>query len=110
MKMQLKLIKVLLNLTSHTVLRYGTVLGDRLQKLQIELLALSRVLHMTFHLISFSSSWNNLFVNRQKQKVILMFKTLNGQTPQYLQDMFDSRRGHYPLRNSNGKLFILNLN
>ena len=50
--------------------------------------------------------WNNLSVNRQKQKAIPMFKTLNGQTPQYLQDMFDSRRCQYSLRNCNGKLFI----
>ena len=39
-----------------------------------------------------------------------MYKTLNGQTPQYLHEiideMFTSRRCQYPLRNSNGKLFI----
>ncbi len=73
-----------------------------------EQLALSRVLHMTFHLISFIGQlkWNNLSVSRQKQKAILMFKTLNGQTPQYLENVFNFRRCQHSLRNSNGKLFI----
>mgnify|MGYP002804208665 CR=1 FL=1 len=34
-----------------------------------------------------------------------MFKTLNGQTPQYL-EMFSCRSWHYGLRNINRKLFI----
>ena len=50
--------------------------------------------------------WKNLSVNRLKQKAILMHKTLNGQTPQYLHEMFTSRRCQYPLWNSNGKLFL----
>ena len=39
-------------------------------------------------------------------KAIFMFKTLNGLTPQYLEEMFSSRIGHYTLRDSNRKLFI----
>ena len=35
-----------------------------------------------------------------------MYKTLNGQTPQYLHETFTPRRCRYPLRNSNSKLFI----
>ncbi len=70
-------------------------------------------------------SWFRSYLNDRKQRCFLngrlsssssiskgipqgsiMFKTLNGQTPQYLQDMFNSRRCQYSLRNSNGKLFI----
>ena len=29
-------------------------------------------------------NWNNLSVNRQKQKAVLMFKTLKGQTSQFV--------------------------
>ena len=50
--------------------------------------------------------WNSLSINRDKQKAIFMFKTLNGLTPQYLEEMFSSRIGHYTLRDSNRKLFI----
>ena len=39
--------------------------------------------------------WNSLSINRDKQKATFMFQTLNGLTPQYLEEMFSSRIGHY---------------
>ncbi len=51
--------------------------------------------------------WNRLSLNRQKQKAILTFKTLHGQTPQYLQQMFTPRSSPYFLRDSNGMQTIL---
>ena len=86
----------------------GHTLSDRLQKLQNRA---ARVITRSSYDISSNLlldqlKWNNLSVNRLKQKAILMYKTLNGQTPQYLNEMFTSRRCQYPLRNSNGKLFI----
>ena len=86
----------------------GHTLSDRLQKLQNRA---ARVITRSSYDISSNLlldqlKWNNLSVNRLKQKAILMYKTLNGQTPQYLHEMFSSRRCQYPLRNSNGKLFI----
>ena len=39
--------------------------------------------------------WNSLSINRNKQKAIFMFQTLNGLTSQYLEEMFSSRIGHY---------------
>ena len=35
-----------------------------------------------------------------------MFKTLNGQTPRYLEEMFEERSCRYSLRNTNGKLYV----
>ena len=86
----------------------GDTLSDRLQILQNRA---ARVITRSSYDISSNLlldqlKWNNLSVNRQKQKAILMFKTLSGQTPQYLHEMFASRRCQYSLRNSNGKLFI----
>ena len=86
----------------------GHTLSDRLQKLQNRA---ARVItcsscDISSNLLLDQLKWNNLSVNRLKQKAILMYKTLNGQTPQYLHEMFTSRRCQYPLRNYNGKLFI----
>ena len=89
----------------------GHTLSDRLQKLQNRA---ARVITRSSYDISSNLlldqlKWNNLSVNRLKQKAILMYKTLNGQTPQYLHEMFTSRKCQYSLSNSNGKLFIPNL-
>ena len=51
-----------------------------------------------------------LSIERQKRKAIVMFKTLNGQSPQYLGEMFSSRFWYYSIRNINRKLFIPKLN
>ena len=83
-------------------------LSDRLQKLQNRA---ARVITQSTYDISSRDlldelQWNSLSVNRDKQKAIFMFKTLNGLTPQYLEEMFSSRIGYYTLRDSNRKLFI----
>ena len=61
----------------------GDTLSDRLQILQNRA---ARVITRSSYDISSNLlldqlKWNNLSVNRQKQKAILMFKTLSGQTP-----------------------------
>ena len=86
----------------------GVTLSDRLRKLQNRA---ARVITRSTYDISSSQlldqlQWNTLSVNRHKQKAVVMFKTLNGQSPQYLQELFSSRNCQYSLRNSNGKLFI----
>ena len=86
----------------------GTTLSDRLQKLQNRA---ARVITRSTYDISSSYlldelQWNPLSIERQKKKAIVMFKTLNGQTPQYLEEMFSSRSWYYSLRNINRKLFI----
>ena len=86
----------------------GVTLSDRLQKLQNRA---ARVITQSTYDISSRDllselQWNSLSINRDKQKAIFIFKTLNGLTPQYLEEMFSSRIGHYTLRDSNKKLFI----
>ena len=86
----------------------GATLSDRLQKLQNRA---ARVITRSTYVISSSYlldelQWNPLFIECQKQKAIAMFKTLNGQTLQYLEEMFSSRSWYYSLRNINRKLFI----
>ena len=86
----------------------GVTLSDRLQKPQNRA---ARVITRSTYDISSSQlldqlQWNTLSVNRHKQKAVVMFKTLNGQSPQYLQELFSSRNCQYSLRHSNGKLFI----
>ena len=75
----------------------GVTLSDRLQKLQNRA---ARVITQSTYDISSRDlldelQWNSLSINRDKQKAIFMFKTLNGLTPQYLEEMFSSRIGHY---------------
>ena len=43
-------------------------------------------------------------MRREKLKAGLMFKTLNGNTPSYLQDMFSVRGTGYNIRNSDVRL------
>ena len=48
--------------------------------------------------------WDNLSLRRKKLKADLMFKTLKGNTPSYLQDMFSFRGTGYNIRNSEIRL------
>ena len=50
--------------------------------------------------------WDTLVTRRKKQKAILMYKSLNNLTPEYLHDMFVLRNSNYSLRNSD-KLLTL---
>ena len=49
-------------------------------------------------------NWDDLTTRRQKLKAILMFKTINGLTPAYLQNSFSTRSTQYNLRNVEAKL------
>ena len=42
-------------------------------------------------------NWDDLTIRRQKLKAILMFKTINGLTPAYLQNSFSTRSTQYNL-------------
>ena len=46
--------------------------------------------------------WDKLSLRRRKQKAIMMFKSLNGLAPVYLQDLFSER--HTDMRDSLRKL------
>lgn len=48
--------------------------------------------------------WDYLTTRRKKLKAILMFKTINGLSPVYLQDLFNIRSTMYNLRDSEIKL------
>ena len=48
--------------------------------------------------------WDNLSLRRKKHKSILMYKTINELTPEYLQNLFSFRSTNYNLRNAEMKL------
>ena len=48
--------------------------------------------------------WDKLSLRRRKQKAIMMFKSLNGLAPVYLQDLFSERHTDYDMRDSLRKL------
>ena len=48
--------------------------------------------------------WDKLSLRRRKQKVIMLFKSLNGLAPVYLQDLFSERNTEYDFRDSFRKL------
>ena len=48
--------------------------------------------------------WDNLSLRREKLKAGLMFKTLKGNVPPYLQNMFSVRGTSYNTRNSETRL------
>ena len=50
--------------------------------------------------------WDNLCTRRNKQKLKLMFKTLNDQSPEYLKGLFKPFSTDYGLRNSDNKLAL----
>ena len=81
-------------------------LSDKLQKLQNRAArAITRSNYdtsVTFLLNLLN--WDDLITRRQKLKAILMFKTINGFTPAYLQNLFSTRSTQYSLRNLETKL------
>ena len=48
--------------------------------------------------------WDNLSLRRKKHNSILMYKTINKLTPEYLQNLFSFRSTNYNLRNAEMKL------
>ena len=81
-------------------------LSDKLQKLQNRAArAITRSNYDTSASFLFNLlNWDDLITRRQKLKAKLMFKTTNGLTPVYLQNLFSTRSTQYNLRDSEAKL------
>ena len=83
-------------------------LADKLQKLQ------NRAIRVITNSDYYSSAtalrgelgWDNLCTRRKKQKLKLMFKTLNDQSPEYLKGLFMPFSTDYGLWNSDNKLAL----
>ena len=87
----------------------SVTLCDKLQKLQnraVRVITRSGYDVSAKHLISLRQ--NNLTKRRKKLKATLMFKTLNGLAPDYLQDLFAIRTTKYKVRNLEMKLNLPN--
>ena len=83
-------------------------LSDKLQKLQnraARIITKSPFDTSSDHLLS-TLDWERLFLRRKKQKALMMFKSMNGLPPEYLQSLFSQRRSVYNLRDSEGKLTL----
>ena len=55
------------------------------------------------HLLT-TLNWERLAIRRKKRKALMMYKTMNGHAPDYLQRLFTQYYSNYNLRNSEGKL------
>ena len=83
-------------------------LSDKLQKLQTRaarIITKSPFDASSDHLLS-TLDWERLFLRRKKQKTLMMFKSMNGLAPKYLQSLFSQRRSVYNLKDSEGKLTL----
>ena len=83
-------------------------LSDKLQKLQNRAARIITKLPLdtkSVHLLS-TLNWERLSITRKKQKALMMYKTMNGLTPEYLQRLFAQSYSNYNLRNSEGKLAL----
>lgn len=84
----------------------NVTLCDKLQKLQnraARVITKSSYDVSAHHLLT-SLRQDNLAKGRKKLKAILMFKILNGLSPDYLQDLFSIRTTKYNVRNLEMKL------
>ena len=86
----------------------GSQLSSKLQKLQNRA---ARVIAERSYETPSSNllqelNWHKLNINRKKHKAILMYKTLNGNMPHYLQEIFTPRVSFYDLRDMENKLFV----
>ena len=87
---------------------FSNELSDKLQKLQN---CAIRVMTKSDYYSSATAlrgklGWDNLCTRRKKQKMKLMFKTLNDQSPEYLKGLFKPFSTDYGLRNSDNKLAL----
>ena len=83
-------------------------LSDKLLKLQnrvARIITKSPFDMSSDHLLS-TLDWERLFLWRKKQKALMMFKSVNGLAPEYLQSLFSQRCSVYNLRDSEGKLTL----
>ena len=83
-------------------------LSDKLQKLQNR--AARVITKLPFdtnsnHLLT-TLNWERLSIRRKKRKALMMYKTMNGHAPDYLQRLFTQYYSNYNLRNSEGKLAL----
>ena len=83
-------------------------LADRVQKLQNRA---ARVIMRAGYETSSSSlreklHWDPLSVRRKKQKAAMMYKSLHGLAPAYLQNLFKARHTTHNLRDSQSKLSL----
>ena len=83
-------------------------LADKLQKLQNRAI---RVITKSGYYSSADTlrgklGWDDLCTRRKKQKLKLMFKTLNDQSPEYLKGLFKPFSTDYGLRNCDNKLVL----
>ena len=65
-------------------------LSDKLQKLQnraVRIITKSPFDTSSDHLL-FTLDWERLFLRQKKQKALMMFKSMNGLAPEYLQSLF----------------------
>ena len=79
-------------------------LSDKLQKLQNR--AARVITKSPFDTSSNTLDWERLFLRRKKQKALMVFKTMNGLAPDYLQSLFSEHHFVYNLRDSEGKLTL----
>ena len=82
--------------------------SDKLQKLQnrvARVITKSPFDTSSNHLLS-TLDWERLFLRRKEQKASMMFKTVNGLAPDYLQSLFSQCHSVYNLRVSEGKLTL----
>ena len=82
-------------------------LADKLQKLQNRAFrVITTDYYSSVTALRGKVGWDNLCTRRKKQKLNLMFKTLNDQSPEYLKGLFKPFSTGYSLRNSDNKLAL----
>ena len=83
-------------------------LNDKLQKLQNR--AIRIITKSDFYssatVLRLKLGWDSLYTRRKKHKAKLMFKTINKQAPEYLQDLFKPFSTGYNLRDKANKLAL----
>ena len=84
----------------------SSYLCEKLQKLQNRAarVILQANCEVNSSLLLETLKWDQLSLRRRKHKAIMMFKSLNGLAPVYLQDLFGERHTDYHLRDSFHKL------
>ena len=83
-------------------------LRDKLQKLQNRVARVITKLPFdtnSNHLLT-TLNWERLSIRRKKLKPLMMYKTMNGHAPDYLQRLFTQYYSNYNQRNSEGKLAL----
>ena len=89
---------------------FGKLLADTLQRFQNQAarIILGKGYDSPFSENLATLGWDTLEERRAKQKAVLMYKILNNEAPQILNDMFQqfNQMSSYNLRGSSSKLFL----